>query len=182
MIAGCPYDSTATVDAIDLLGNGTSCLVWSSPLPSHARQPLRYCRSDRRRSSRTYCNRSTTGSGARRAVDYASSTTFYLRDRAAGRPWVTRVPFPVQVVERVDHHRSRSRGNQLRRRSIRYHHGFYDGVEREFRGFGMVEQTRHRRRSRALESQGRFPAGAAYVPPARTRTWFHTGAFSRAPH
>ena len=23
----------------------------------------------------------------------------------------------------------------------RYHHGYFDGAEREFRGFGMVEQT-----------------------------------------
>ena len=24
--------------------------------------------------------------------------------------------------------------------SYRYHHGYYDGAEKEFRGFGMVEQ------------------------------------------
>ena len=23
---------------------------------------------------------------------------------------------------------------------MRYHHGYFDGVEREFRGFGLVEQ------------------------------------------
>ena len=28
--------------AVDLLGNGTACLVWSSPLPGDARRPMRY--------------------------------------------------------------------------------------------------------------------------------------------
>jgi hypothetical protein len=35
-------DSLSTVQAIDLLGTGTACLVWSSPLPGEARAPLRY--------------------------------------------------------------------------------------------------------------------------------------------
>ena len=32
----------STVATADLLGNGTACLVWSSPLPADARRPLRY--------------------------------------------------------------------------------------------------------------------------------------------
>ncbi|MBK8425547.1 MAG: hypothetical protein IPL27_05980 [Lewinellaceae bacterium] len=31
-----------SVQAMDLLGNGTSCIVWSSPLPGEANAPLRY--------------------------------------------------------------------------------------------------------------------------------------------
>ena len=58
---------------------------------------------------------------------------------AAGRPWVTRLPFPVHVVERVETARPRSAGNRFVTRYA-YHHGYFDGVEREFRGFGMVEQ------------------------------------------
>ena len=38
-------------------------------------------------------DRSTT-SAPRRVIDYASSTKFYLADKAAGTPWVTRLPFP----------------------------------------------------------------------------------------
>ena len=37
--------------------------------------------------------------GAETRIDYASSTEFYLADKAAGTPWVTRLPFPVHVVE-----------------------------------------------------------------------------------
>ena len=32
--------------------------------------------------------------GAETRVQYAASTKFYLEDKAAGRPWVTRLPVP----------------------------------------------------------------------------------------
>ena len=35
-------DELSTVQAIDLLGTGTACLVWSSPLPGDSAAPLRY--------------------------------------------------------------------------------------------------------------------------------------------
>ena len=59
-------------------------------------------------------------------------------DKAAGRPWITRLPFPVHVVERVETLDQIS-GNRFVTRYA-YHHGYFDGDEREFRGFGMVEQ------------------------------------------
>jgi hypothetical protein len=35
--------------------------------------------------------------GARTVIQYVSSTHFYLEDQLAGRPWMTRLPFPVYV-------------------------------------------------------------------------------------
>ena len=35
-------DNLAAVSVTDLTGNGTACLVWSSPLPGDRRQPVRY--------------------------------------------------------------------------------------------------------------------------------------------
>ncbi|MGH8511063.1 MAG: FG-GAP repeat domain-containing protein, partial [Gammaproteobacteria bacterium] len=35
-------DNLSSVQAADLLGNGTACLVWSSPLPGDTRRPMRY--------------------------------------------------------------------------------------------------------------------------------------------
>ena len=62
-----------------------------------------------------------------------------------------------------------------------YHHGYFDGVEREFRGFGRVDQwdTEH---FATLAGATTFPApvnldAASHAPPVRTVTWFHTGAF-----
>ena len=40
-IAFPPIDDLSSVVATDLLGNGTACLVWSSPLPGDVRRPMR---------------------------------------------------------------------------------------------------------------------------------------------
>ena len=44
----------------------------------------------------------------------------------------------MQVVARVEVIDRLSRGKLTT--EYRYHHGYWDGAEREFRGFGMVEQ------------------------------------------
>ena len=51
---------------------------------------------------------------------------------------MTRLPFPVHVVERIETYDFVSRNLFVTRYA--YHHGYYDGVEREFRGFGRVDQ------------------------------------------
>ncbi len=40
--------------------------------------------------------------GAETRVQYSPSTKFYLAGPADGKPWITRLPFPVHVVERVE--------------------------------------------------------------------------------
>ncbi|MCA9907666.1 MAG: VCBS repeat-containing protein, partial [Anaerolineae bacterium] len=37
-----PVSELVNIEATDLLGNGTACLVWSSPLPGDAARPMRY--------------------------------------------------------------------------------------------------------------------------------------------
>ena len=56
-----------------------------------------------------------------------------------------------------------------------YHHGHYDGVEREFRGFALVEQWD----SGVVSDYEGASNGDLVVqlPSVRTRTWFHTGAW-----
>ena len=76
--------------------------------------------------------------GAETHIEYASSTEFYLADQAAGTPWITRLPFPVHVVKRVETVDLVSQSRFASRYS--YHHGYYDGLEREFRGFARVDQ------------------------------------------
>ena len=46
--------------------------------------------------------RSANNMGAETVVQYAQSTKFYLADKLAGKPWITKLPFPVHVVERVE--------------------------------------------------------------------------------
>jgi RHS repeat-associated protein len=173
-----PVDNVSAVTVADLLGNGTACLVWSSPLPAHARQPLRYI--DLMGGKKPHLLVSLVNNlGAETHVEYTPSTEFYLQDKQAGRRWVTRLPFPVHVVERVVTDDRISRNRFVTRYA--YHHGFFDGVEREFRGFGMVEQY-DTEEFGALIAHGNLPAATnleagSHVPPALTKTWFHTGAY-----
>jgi RHS repeat-associated protein len=171
-------DNLSSVQAVDLLGNGVACLVWSSPLPGDARRPMRYV--DLMGGQKPHLLvKSANNLGAETIVHYAPSTRFYLADKLAGRPWITRLPFPVHVVERVETHDRISGARFVTRYD--YHHGYFDGVEREFRGFGMVEQL-DTEEFAALDADQQSPAGTNYdrsshVPPVLTRTWFHTGVY-----
>jgi hypothetical protein len=115
--------------------------------------------------------------GAETHVRYAPSTRFYVQDRDAGTPWTTRLPFPVHVVERVETLDRISRNRFVTR--YRYRHGYFDGHEREFRGFGRVDQwdTEEIGALRPDDPDATNIDAASYVPPVRTRTWFHTGAY-----
>jgi hypothetical protein len=162
----------------DLLGNGTACLVWSSPLPGEGRRPLRFI--DLMGGQKPHLLvKIVNNLGAETRVKYISSTHFYLQDKAAGTPWVTKLPFPVHVVERVEAYDRISRNRFVSRYA--YHHGHFDGVEREFRGFGLVEQF-DTEQFAALSASGDLPTGnnidtASHVPPVHTKTWFHTGNY-----
>ncbi|HET6211686.1 MAG TPA: toxin TcdB middle/C-terminal domain-containing protein, partial [Micromonosporaceae bacterium] len=165
-------DDHATVSTVDLLGRGTACVVWSSALPGDARSPVRYLDLMAGRKPHLLVA-ARNNLGAETVVEYASSTTFYLADKAAGHPWITRLPFPVHVVARVESLDRIARNRFVTRYS--YHHGHYDATEREFRGFGRVERL-------DTEEFGVLGAAAnvdmaSHVPPALTKTWYHTGVY-----
>jgi RHS repeat-associated protein len=161
-----------SLDVVDLLGRGTACLVWSTALPGIAWRPVQYI--DLMCGTKPHLLVGWENQlGAETRVTYGSSTEFYVADREAGRPWVTRLPFPVHVVTRLEtiDHVSRNRFVT----SYRYHHGHYDGVEREFRGFGMVEQEDSERIGALdLATSGEL---LQRLPPILTKTWFHTGHY-----
>lgn len=173
-----PVESLSTATVLDLLGNGTACLLWSSPLPAAASRPMRYI--DLMGGQKPHLLvRSRNNLGAETVVRYAPSTRFYVADKLAGLPWLTRLPFPVHVVERVETYDYISRNRFVTRYA--YHHGHFDGEEREFRGFGRVDQW-DTEEIGAVSPGGVFPAAdnqdsAHSVPPVYTRTWFHTGAY-----
>jgi len=168
--------ATHNVDAVqvaDLLGNGTACLVWNSHLLADRGRPV--CYIDLMGGKPHLLIGINNSLGATTEIEYTPSTQFYLDDRRKGLPWITRLPFPVHCVSRVtlrDHWR-----NTAFTSSYRYHHGYFDGVEREFRGFGCVEQV-------DVEDYGITALASAYVtadkrlhqPPVKTVTWYHTGA------
>ena len=159
----------------DFLGNGTACVIWSSPLPRYATTPLQYV--DLMGGKKPYL---LTGyknqAGKEVTLEYKSSTHFYLADKLAGNPWVTKLPFPVHCLTKVSSRDTVTRAYLTT--EYAYHHGYYDHAEREYRGFGRVEQT-------DTETFDEFvKSGASNVvnqplhqAPVLTKTWFHTGAY-----
>jgi RHS repeat-associated protein len=172
-----PVDNRTQISVVDLLGTGTSCIVWSSDLPGHAHAPIRFI--DLMNSKKPHVMTGYKNNlGKETSLEYKSSTYYYLNDKLAGKPWITRLPFPVQVVskrtveEKIANVKFTSEYN--------YHHGYYDHAEREFRGFGMVEQLDtefYPEWKKANGSNQLEKDEALYQKPVLTKTWFHTGAF-----
>ena len=169
--------SLASLNVVDLLGSGTACLVWSSPFASDSGRQMQYV--DLMGGEKPHLLIAVVNNlGAETRVRYASSTKFYIQDLEAGTPWVTKLAFPVQVAERVEVFDFIGRTRLVT--TYRYRHGYFDGVEREFRGFGFVEKTD----AESFGDSGSLftedtdtEADALHVPPVVTKTWFHTGAW-----
>jgi hypothetical protein len=86
------------------------------------------------------------------------------------------LPFPVQVVDKVE--TSDHIGGSRLVASYTYHHGYFDPIDREFRGFGRVERM-------DAESFEHLPIQTVDdhsldVPPVLTKTWYHTGAYAES--
>ncbi|MFT3770203.1 MAG: SpvB/TcaC N-terminal domain-containing protein [Minicystis sp.] len=169
----------STIATIDLLGTGTACLVWSSALPNQASAPMRYI--DLLGGKKPYLLSAITNNlGLTTSLEYTPSTRLYREDCAAGKPWLTRLPFPVQTLTRMETFDAISRHRFVS--VYKYRHGYFDGVEREFRGFGLVEQWDTESWS-AFSGMGELqpPANASdpelHQPPVYTKTWFHTGVW-----
>ncbi|MEL7147541.1 MAG: toxin TcdB middle/N-terminal domain-containing protein, partial [Bacteroidota bacterium] len=172
-----PIDDLTSVTVIDLLGNGTNSLVWSSPVPGNLPPSIKYI--DLMGGVKPYLLTEVNNNmGSLTRMKYAPSTKFYLKDERNGTPWITKLPFPVQVVERVEFYDEIQKNRFVSTYS--YRHGYYDGAEREFRGFGMVEQ-RDTESFNDFTAEGLFPVGinvqeeVLHVPPIVTRSWFHLG-------
>ncbi|HTT91400.1 MAG TPA: SpvB/TcaC N-terminal domain-containing protein [Acidimicrobiales bacterium] len=182
-------EDMSTVTTLDLLGTGTTCLVWSSPLPGDNGRQLRYM--DVMGGVKPHLLTSLVNNmGGETTLTYATSTRYYVEDLLAGQPWLTRLAFPVHVVaqRRVA---DVVTGAQLTA-SYSYHHGYFDDVEREFRGFARVEQTDTDLVPSAsgtgtftgtppvastLTGTGTGSGDEFTLPPVLTRTWVNTGAY-----
>jgi RHS repeat-associated protein len=172
-------DNYSTISFADIMGNGTSCLVWSSALPGNGNSPLRYIDlMDGKKPHVLYDFKNNLGKEI--SLEYKTSTRFYLDDKNAGLKWITRLPFPVQCVSKVT---KRDLVSQTRLvNEYTYHHGYYDSMEREFRGFARVEQKDTEEFDQFVTKTS--TSGALntiekdfYQPAVITKSWFHTGAW-----
>lgn len=168
-------DNLSDISVLDFLGSGTACIVYSSPLPQHAQQPLQYI--DLMGSKKTnlfigYQN----NCGKEVSIEYKSSTHFYLEDKKEGKEWITKLPFPIHCISKT---RTEDKIREtIFTNSYRYSHGYFDHDEREFRGFARVEQLDTEEFSQfKINDAKNVVEEDLHQPPIRTVSWFHTGAY-----
>jgi RHS repeat-associated protein len=175
-----PVSDLDAVRVTDLLGAGVAGILWTADATARNRDHLFFL--DLTGGIKPYLlTAMDSNMGAETRVGYAASTRFQLEDeKDEATRWRTPLPFPVQVVARVEvvDHLSRSKLST----EYRYHHGYWDGAEREFRGFGLVEQfdsesfdNYHQPASPDAGISFATVAPTHFSPPTLTRTWFHQG-------
>ncbi|WP_109832100.1 SpvB/TcaC N-terminal domain-containing protein [Reichenbachiella versicolor] len=173
------WDNADQVQFADVIGNGTNCLVFQQ---THPNPVVHYYNFNKTTGTSTnpaghkpyLLTQIDNNMGAIKTMTYGSSSWCYLKDKQLGRPWVTHIPYAINVLTSVTHHDQIS--NTTLENCFHYSHGYYDGFERDFRGFGRVDRT-------DTNSFDQFTASdsgktAAYEAPALlTKTWYHTGAY-----
>ncbi|UII31482.1 hypothetical protein LVD17_24625 [Fulvivirga ulvae] len=168
-IKGLPFiDNISSVQVLDLLGDGTPCLVWSSALSAHADSPIHYLRLTGGVKPRLMVQVQNS-MGLETLFHYGYSGTHYLRDKSGERSWLTKLPAHRVIVDRleiVDHI-----GNTRFSQRFDYHDGFYDGEERAFSGFCLVDQYD----SDSYRGTSAIPE-TEFSDPVCRRTWYHNGA------
>jgi RHS repeat-associated protein len=175
-----PVSDMDTVRFVDMLGTGISGVLWSRDANGLSKDHLFFL--DFTGGLKPYLLQEMDNHiGAVTKVDYAPSVRFYLEDQRTPKSrWKTTLPFPVHVVSRVEVIDHFSKGKLTT--EYHYHHGHWDGAEREFRGFGMVEQL-DTESFEKYDSTGLHGAEAFFAKvdrqyfsaPTRSKTWFHQG-------
>ncbi|SRR6266496_508291 len=163
----------------DLLGTGVGGILWSRAAPGAGRPSMYFLDLPGGVKPRLL-TAVDNHLGAVTRVRYRPSTAYAARDHANPRTrWRTTLPFVVPVVAKVESIDRISGGKLTSEYS--YRHGYWDGVEREFRGFGCVEQT-DTETIADYHQDGLHPgtpftpvAKTSFCPPTLTRTWFHIG-------
>lgn len=156
------YDPLDNIFFSDVLGNGIPALIYNKTHPEPAQ--WMYDFSD---GIKPYLlNSIVNNHGGRYQVSYISSVHYYLADQENGIEWLTVAPMSIQVVSEIMETDEISGSVEIE--SYNYRHSYYDGTEREFRGFGYVG---HQDSMTFNRDQDQFDS-----PPTLTKTWYHTGS------
>ncbi len=132
-----PVGSAAQIRWADINGNGTVDYIFADRESTPAIQAVDLGELIGCGSSPNVLRTMANGIGRVTHVGYRPSTEFRLLDAAAGNPWPDPTPFPVPVVNAVTNFDSLGHAYVT---LYRYHDGYYDPQEKQFRGFARVEQ------------------------------------------
>jgi hypothetical protein len=167
--SGMRYDRFCQIGAADLQGLGFSSLIITEPHVEPRHWTLHYAANRGGTLHKPYLLKATDNNmGATGEVTYRSSAQEWLDEKQtlqnAGQAAVSYLPFPVHVVVRQTQ-KDTVTGNKLTQ-LYQYRQGFYDPVEREFRGFGLVMQT---------DTEIPPDQQEGFTAPVLVKSWFHTG-------
>ncbi|KAF3229728.1 hypothetical protein TWF106_000116 [Orbilia oligospora] len=160
-------DPEATPLTLDILGNGTAALCWTNFRSAYPNK-IYYIDFMGGRKPHLLTNYKN-GMGCETSVKYKPSSYYFLADELEKQPWTTKLPFPVQCVSEVSMEDKIAMSLFVSR--YRYHDGYFDAKEREFRGFGMVEEI----------SEDTFFTNSTTPfkpPPKNKKVWYHTGSIA----
>ena len=157
LITGLPAGLGTTTRWADLDGNGTTDLVFADSTSSPKLLAVDLGRLLGCVPAANTLTRIENGIGRVLRMEYAPSTRFALDDAAAGHAWTNPMPFAVTVVARVLTDDSLGHTYETQ---FRYHEGYYDAAEKQFRGFASAEQ---------------IETGDLEAPTLITRSEFDTG-------
>lgn len=158
------YDHSCQLTLADVQGLGVTSLLLSVP-----HMATRHWRYDFVAAKPYLLCTVNNNMGAESRLAYRSSAQFWLDEKVAAVSQKQKIacglPFPLHLLASTTQ-LDEITGNSLHQQAT-YYHGFYDGVEREFRGFGRVDtQDTH------ADAQG---SAIERTPPSLSRSWFHTG-------
>ncbi len=172
-------DSLSSLAVLDLFGTGTSCLVWTTASPGRETSSVQYI--DFMQGRKPHLLTSYTHGAMGTRMEYIPSTRFCQDDALSGRKWPTRLPFAVQCLASSTTWDGLSHRYHVTKFS--YHDGYYDGIEREFRGFGKVVTVQQE--YYLDETDNEFPDEAKVQLamaslPRKSIAWYHTGTYTEA--
>jgi RHS repeat-associated protein len=166
-----PFETIDTVDFGDILATGTQAIILTAATGENRHSYYDFTASIRTGVLSSIDN----GRGGLISVAWRASTQYQLDDARAGRPWVTQVPFPVQVVASITREDRIANSRSISR--FAYHDAYYDPFLFAFRGFGSVDIWD----AENFDISAKTPDGVAFAPPALSRQWYLNGAYEEWP-
>ncbi|MBK1835056.1 hypothetical protein JIN78_13380 [Roseibacillus ishigakijimensis] len=180
--------NATTFRTADLNGNGSTDLIWRNTGFNNTWKWLDLMPDAGKPNLLTRIDNSL---GKVTTIEYGNAHEDYVRAQDAGHPWKTKVPFAMQVVRRMvttcGYDLNGDGHDDALVSEFKYRDGFYDGFEKEFRGFSFAERVDYGDDflwddSLGVIGQsdgwdvGSTPTGQVSGPTLVTRYRFHTGA------
>ncbi len=170
-ITNLPVTANSAVRWADINGNGTTDLIYADSTLQGSKVNAVDVGLLLAGTAHTNLLRSiANGYGRLIAITYDSSTDYSVKATNDGNAWATKLPFPSAVVSKTETtfglNLDGYLGNDTYLTEFSYRDGYYDPLEKQFRGFAFAKQI----------ERGDERFGGSVTPTLVTRFGFHTGA------